>query len=686
MEEQKKIINDIELSVGEDIGNHMPGGFFIYKAEEPGELIYANQACFDIFGCRDIEEFKDLTGYTFMGMLYPDDYEKITSSIDDQISKNENNMDYVEYRIVRKDGEIRWVDDYGNFAKTTSYGPIYYVFISDITQKRAEREKGYAFRGAVIDTLTNAYNTVWLIDDLDTEECLLYHTDMDAVHTEAIRNALSHAKYTDTKTQYVDTMVAEEDQDRMQEQISIPYMRKQFETKTQYSVTFLRDLESGPRYYRVDIGKVNMSDGKTGATMGFKDVDDEVRGTMAKNQALKEALDAAEQASKAKTAFLSSMSHEIRTPMNAIIGLNNIALSEPDLSDNVRENLTKMGTAADHLLSIINDILDMSRIESGTETLKNEEFSMKFCLEQVNTIIGEQCKDKGLDYDFSTSGTIDECYIGDSMKLRQILINILGNAVKFTPEGGTVSLHVEEGKRFGSKATVKFTISDTGIGVSKEYLPHIFDAFTQEDYTAENKYGSTGLGMSITKRLVDLMDGHINVESEKGRGTTFYVTLTLGEVPKETRTDEEIKDADLHDVSYEKVQVRADLKGRRILLAEDMEINSEIMVMALGMREMETDVAQNGRIAVDKFCAHPEGYYDAILMDMRMPEMDGLQATRAIRTSGRRDAETIPIIALTANAFDDDVRRSLQAGLNAHLSKPVESESLFDTLETLIRP
>ncbi len=681
MKQNERIINDVELAVGEDIGNHMPGGFFIYRAEKPGELIYANQACFDIFGCKNEDEFRKLTGYTFQGMLYPDDYDAITTSIDNQIRENDNNMDYVEYRIVRKDGEIRWVDDYGNFAETETFGGIYYVFISDITKKRAEREKGYAFRGAVIDTLTNTYNTVWIIDNLDTGRFLLYHTDMDAVHTEAIKNALSHTRYTDTKTQYVDTMVAEEDRKRMQEQISLPYIRKQFETKTQFSVTFQRKLETGLRYYRIDFGKVKMPDGSIGAMMGFKDVDAEVRDTMAKNQALKDALQTAEQASKAKTAFLSSMSHEIRTPMNAIIGLNNIALNESNVPDNIREYLTKIGTSADHLLSIINDILDMSRIESGTETLKNEEFSLDFCLEQVNTIVNEQCEDKGLEYVFQTSGKIDDYYIGDSMKLRQILINILGNAVKFTPEGGTVTFTVKEGRRFDRKATVKFEIKDTGVGISEDYIPHIFDAFTTEDAAATNKYGSTGLGMSITKRLVDLMDGHIEVESEKGTGTTFSVTVTLGEVPHESEELEETSDLDDNEVT-----VRADLAGRRILVAEDMEINSEIMVMVLDMREMEADVAENGRIAVEKFLEHPEGYYDAILMDMRMPEMDGLQATRTIRASGRGDAESIPIIALTANAFDDDVRRSLQAGLNAHLSKPVEPELLFDTLETLIRP
>ena len=539
----------------------------------------------------------------------------------------------------------------------------------------------------------------------------------------------------------------------------------------------------------------------------FADVDAETRKAIEQQQALSEALTAAEQASKAKTAFLSNMSHEIRTPMNAIIGLNNIALNEPDVPEKIQEYLLKIGASAQHLLSIINDILDMSRIESGRMVIKNEEFSFAKNLEQVNTIISGQCRDKGLNYDCRPVGKIDDYYFGDGMKLRQVMINILGNAVKFTPAGGSVSFLIEEGRRYEHKATLKFTISDTGIGMSREYLPHLFDAFSQEDSSSTNRYGSTGLGMPITKSIVELMNGHIEVESEKGVGTTFVVTVTLGE---SDRKNDSIQDGTLNPQemsvlvvdddpialdsaqiilrqvgisceiaesgadALEMVRIRharredydlllidwkmpdmdgvettrqiravvgndtpiiiltsynwddveeearsagvdtfvpkplfagsvldefreafkkknellvkktADLKGRHILLAEDVAVNAEIMVMVLSMREIDVDVAENGRIAVEMFLKHPEGYYDAVLMDMRMPEMDGLEATRCIRASGREDAKAIPIIALTANAFDEDVQRSLQAGMDAHLSKPVEPETLFETLESLI--
>lgn len=303
MSEKRFVLNEESLSVVEEIGNHMPGGFFIYKAQPPEELLYANASVVETFGCDTLEEFKELTGFTFRGMVHPDDYAAISDSIDRQIGANDGHMDHVEYRIVRKDGSIRWVDDYGHYTQTEAYGGVYYVFISDITEKRERLERDYEVRGAVIDTLTNTYNTVWLINDVEAETCSLYHTDSDGAHAEAIRNALSHARYTDTKTQYVSTMVAEEDQERMQEQISLPYILKQFEEKERFSVTFMRSLEEGPRYYRIDFGKVHMPGGKTGVTMGFLDVDDEVRKDQEYQRALNEALNAAEQANKAKTVF-----------------------------------------------------------------------------------------------------------------------------------------------------------------------------------------------------------------------------------------------------------------------------------------------------------------------------------------------------------------------------------------------
>ena len=393
---------------------------------------------------------------------------------------------------------------------------------------------------------------------------------------------------------------------------------------------------------------------------------------------LQAALAEAERANRSKTAFLSNMSHEIRTPMNAIIGLNNLAMNDPTTSEGTKEYLQKIGISAKHLLGIINDILDMSRIESGKMFIKNEEFSFSECIEQINTIITGQCREKDIVYSFRTAGKIDEYYVGDTMKLRQVFINILGNAAKFTPEGGRIEFNIEEIRRYDNKAVLQFIIRDNGIGMSKDFLPHIFEAFSQEDTSFYSKHGSTGIGMPITKSIVELMNGTIEVESEKGKGTVFTVIITLGICENQAETNS----SGTNEAAAEKAA--PDLNGRRILLAEDIPVNAEIMVMMLKMHNIETDIAENGRIAVEKFTEQPECYYDAIIMDMRMPEMNGLEATRHIRSSGRADAETIPIIALTANAFDEDIQNSMQAGLNAHLSKPVEPSVLFELLKKLM--
>ena len=262
------------------------------------------------------------------------------------------------------------------------------------------------------------------------------------------------------------------------------------------------------------------------------------------------------------------------------------------------------------------------------------------------------------------------------MRIRQIVINLLGNAVKFTPAGGTVSFVIEEGLRSDGRAELRFTVSDTGIGMSEEFLPYLFDAFSQEDSSSTNIYGSSGLGMAITKRMVELMGGSIDVESVKGKGSAFTVTLTLGVSDRRDSAADRSAEASEENT--------AGLGGRRILLAEDVVINAEIIKMVLTQAEINVDHAENGRIATEMFRDHDEWYYDAILMDMRMPEMDGLEATRTIRAMDRADAAKIPIIALTANAFEEDVQRSMEAGLNAHLSKPVEPEILLRTLGDLI--
>ncbi len=385
----------------------------------------------------------------------------------------------------------------------------------------------------------------------------------------------------------------------------------------------------------------------------------------------------AEEASRAKTIFLSNMSHEIRTPMNAIIGLDNMALRNPELSPKTRDQLEKIGLSARHLLRLINDILDMSRIESGRMTLRDEEFLLRDLMDSVNVMILSQCQDKGLTYENRVVGAVADYYFGDDMKLRQVLINILGNSVKFTEPPGKVEFLVEQVRIVDGKGVLRFSMRDSGIGMDEEYIPKIFEAFSQENSTTTNHYGGSGLGMAITKNYVEMMGGRIEVKSKKGVGSVFTVTLPL-RISDRRYVEEE--PAHLEEASAPDNL----LAGRRVLMAEDVEQNAEILGDLLELEEMLFECAKNGQEAVDMFRDSPVGHYDAILMDVRMPIMDGLSATRAIRQMSRADASAVPIIAMTANVFEEDMEQSLAAGMNAHLSKPIEPELLFETLAKLL--
>ncbi len=673
-----------------------------------------------------------------------------------------------------------------------------------LLEQRMRREQ----QDKMITALASDYRCVYHVD-LDKDDAVCYRSDpYDHDQTPEGVNFPYHERF----TWYAEHAVTESYREGFLKFIEPDNVREALAKEQIIAYRYLVKRDGREYYEMIRMAGVRQAvDRKDhivhAVGLGLTVIDTEMRETMARNQALGEALAAAEEANKAKTAFLSSMSHEIRTPMNAIIGLDSLALRNESLSPETREYLEKIGGSARHLLGLINDILDMSRIESGRLIIRKEEFSFSGMLEQLNTMVMSQCSEKGLHYECHVIGGVSDYYIGDDMKLKQILINILSNAVKFTDAPGSVTLTVERTAVFGDHSTVRFSIKDTGIGIDQAFMPKIFDAFTQEDSSRNSKYGSTGLGMAITKNIVELMNGTISVESEKGVGTEFVVTVTLTnsqhqgpassyidpgdmrilvvddeeiaaeharivldeagikadtcydgqtalnmlevqhakhepyslvlldwkmpgmdglEVAKEIRQRydkettviiltsfnwDEIMDEAMHigvdsflakplfasnvvdefervarknNMSLYKEKNRVELKGRRILLAEDVQINAEIMEQIILMKEAEIDHAENGKLALDMFEKSPVGHYDAILMDVRMPEMDGLEATAAIRALERPDAKIIPIIAMTANAFDEDVQRSLQVGMNAHLSKPVEPEHLYQTLEELI--
>ena len=386
-----------------------------------------------------------------------------------------------------------------------------------------------------------------------------------------------------------------------------------------------------------------------------------------------EQLEKAEAASQFKTSFLFRMSHEIRTPMNGIIGMLTLAKGKLAEADPARQYLTKAGELSDHLLSLINDILDMSRIEAGKVELENAPFSLRAFGQTLYDMFARQLEKKGVAYSVNFEEMTADWVMGDQLRLNQVVINFLSNAMKFTDKG-YIAVTFRQMLLQGGKLDLMIRVKDTGIGMKPEFLDKIFRPFEQEDASTTRRYGGTGLGMAISDQLVRLMGGQIMVESQPGEGSEFTVFLSLPvAAAPEAQPEAELPE-----------EAAGPARAWRLLMAEDNEINAMIAVEILQERGAEVEVAENGQIAVEKFAKHPAGYYDAILMDVQMPVMDGRAAARAIRAMQRPDAAKIPIFALSADAFVEDERLSRESGMNGHMSKPINFDELWKTLRHAI--
>ncbi len=396
------------------------------------------------------------------------------------------------------------------------------------------------------------------------------------------------------------------------------------------------------------------------AALVYLSLRDQRKKELEQQAALAQAAVAADAANRAKSTFLLNMSHDIRTPLNGIIGLLEIDEAHFDDSALLRANHGKMKISAEHLLSLINDVLQMSKLEDGTVELAHEPLSLIDVSREVGTIIGERAGEAGIRFEVGAQELPSPYVYGSPLHLRQIFLNLYGNCIKYNRPGGTVRTALECLGANDGTVVYRWTISDTGVGMSEEFIRHIFEPFAQEKHDARSVYQGTGLGMSIVKSLVEKMNGTIQVESKVGVGSTFVVTIPFQIAPKpeETAAQEEQPPADLH--------------GLHLLLAEDNELNAEIAQTLLTDAGARVTLARDGKQALCTFESSPEGTFDAILMDVMMPVMDGLAATRAIRALDRPDAAAIPIIAMTANAFREDAEKCLAAGMNEHLAKPLE--------------
>lgn len=678
----------------------MPGGFLIYRAVGNEEIIYANRELMRIFQCGSMEEFRQLTGNSFPGMIHPEDVETVEESIREQIASSRFDLDYVEYRIVRKDGSIGWVDDYGHFVHSDVIGDIFYVFVVDVTEKkerqqmeqrlrRQEQERGeqrwkelireydkernqinqeHLRRLEIIEGLSVNYESIFYAD-LDTNTVIPYRL---SGRTEQVFDDKAIMEYSDFVRVYVDKCVHTEDQGRVTREASPANVRQKLENDVTFYLNFRVMNEEEVQFLQVRFVNVGRKDRVSQFVMGCRRVDEEIEKEMEQRRLLEEALQSANASIAAKDTFLSNMSHDMRTPLNAIFGFTALArrnLGDPEL---VSEYLGRIESSGRLLLDLIDKVLKLSWMDSNESRVEETPCSLQAILREVQEFLLPQAEEKGLDFTLDCSRVRHDAIYGDQEKLSQLVMYLANNAVTYTPSGGSVRLRAVECESLSiNSAVYQIEVEDTGIGISEKFIQEIFDPFTRERNTTLSGIHGIGLGLTIAKNIVEILGGTIEVESVVNEGSTFTVILRLRqqtEKKEEPKTDED----------------NWNESDCRILLVEDNEINLEIERAILTHMGFPVEEAENGSVAVEKVKAAGPGAYDLILMDIQMPVMNGWEATEAIRALPDRALSRIPILALSANVFESDIQKSRDAGMDAHLAKPLDVPLLLRTIREVV--
>ncbi len=668
-----------------ELMDEMPGGFFIYRADGKEELLYANAAMLRLFGCTDFTELCALTGGTFRGLVHPDDLETVEESICIQIANSRYDLDYVEYRIIRKDGSVRWVEDHGHFVQSEGLGNIFYVFISDATEKKerqmAEREallsENVRKEQRLLASDRESSRRRELIEGLSIDYESIFYADLPRNRIHAYRlsrqagvlfvNDPPSRDYSGFVEEYIARWVYPEDQALITDMLDPAQIRQRLAGNRVLHVNYrlLRDFRI--EYLQLRIVSVGEEPEISQIVIGARSVDEEIRSALEQKEFLAGALEQAKSAVVAKNTFLSNMSHDMRTPLNAIAGFTELAKRNLSNPEKVLRYLEMIEISGGQLLRLISNVLEIARIESGSELLTRESCDLRTIAKRVREALLPQAISKNLVLSLQTEELNHPLVYSDRNKLEEILYHLCSNAVKYTGLGGHVMMRMAE-----QDGKLKIAVEDNGIGISRGFLEHIFEFFAREQNTTLSGVHGTGLGLPIVKSLVELMNGTIEVKSTPGKGSCFTVLLPLcpqsmSPLPTPETAPEELPPAE-----------------RRILVVEDNELNLEITMELLHDAGFAVEAAADGSIAVERIRSARPGEYALILMDIQMPVMDGCSAARAIRRLPDPRLASIPIVALSANAFEEDKKRALESGMNAHMSKPVDIGPLLDLISSLI--
>lgn len=657
------------------------GGIWIVTQARPYTLIKTNHAVLGMLqyeggtGTGYENGYEALKGEPLAKFIYHEDLPKMMKLLEDVLASGKSQK--FECRLSRSDGSIIWIGGIVDVSKNMDGTPVFLMTSHDITEsklKATEQEKVHKREKQLL--VTALADTYPVLASADVDSDRLQFIYMNGLFPESLGKERSYKKVNEILRGLIHPDYLEEFDEVFRPDRLSEKLRQSGADIWCHVQMRARDGE----YHWVAMQVVPIADAhSTKGILMARPFDEQKDKEEAQRDILQNALDAARSANEAKSQFLSSMSHDIRTPLNAILGLATIISSRLDDKEYAIEGLKKIGTSGRHLLGLINDILDMSKIESGKLSIRQEKINFADMMSEIMELIHSQKEAAKLGIHVDLGRLQQNNVLGDALRIRQVYLNIIGNAVKYTKPGGDIFISVrDEPSHIDGIRRYIFTCRDTGIGMDGDFLAHIFEPFAREKtIAASRKIRGTGLGMAITKNLVDLMNGIIEVESKLGEGSTFTVSLPLN-----------VEKADSEPAKADKAQEEAaqrDLKGSRILLVDDNEMNLEIARIFIEETGAEVDVAMNGQEAVDKMAASAEDYYSLILMDVQMPVKDGYQAAREIRQLDRKDVKSINIIALTANAFEEDIQKAMQAGMNGHFAKPIEPDKLKKVLAEYCR-